>query len=184
MRYNLVIFYGPSCGGKSTIQNLLKELYTPIPTATTRKPRIGEFDGINYHFKSKAKFDEEYANGEIIERAEYLGSYYGAPMRSVKEAIEGNRIRTVILEINGVRKLKEMFGDKVLAIYIGADIESLSRRFRDERKTTQEDVENRIYKALNEELQPDYINTGDYVVWNNDGQRIDDVLAQIKSIIQ
>ncbi|MNV34297.1 Guanylate kinase [compost metagenome] len=89
----------------------------------------------------------------------------------------------MILEINGIKKLKELFGDKILVIYIGANIESLIRRFREERKASEEEVQERINKAVNEELQPHYISIGDFVVWNNDGVSFNDVLSQIKKII-
>ncbi|MNB94642.1 Guanylate kinase [compost metagenome] len=183
MNHKIVVLTGPSCGGKTSVQSALKDIYVPVLTATTRNPRQGELDGVTYHFKSKPQFEEEYASGKIVERVEYLGNHYGTPLSSIKEAIEGDSIRTVILEINGIKKLKELFGDKILVIYIGANIESLIRRFREERKASEEEVQERINKAVNEELQPHYISIGDFVVWNNDGVSFNDVLSQIKKII-
>ena len=96
----LLIFSGPSGAGKGTV---LKELLNGNDnmklsvSATTRTPREGECHGVHYFFMTKEEFEEQIANGQMLEHAEYCGKYYGTPSSQIMDWIEEGR--DVVLEI-------------------------------------------------------------------------------------
>ena len=85
----LLVVSGPSGVGKGTVISKLFEmdenLYFSV-SATTRKPRPGETDGVSYNFKTREQFEEEIDNGEMLEYAMYGGNYYGTPKSAVEMA--------------------------------------------------------------------------------------------------
>lgn len=178
----VIVFYGPSAGGKTSVQKSLKSLYNAITTATTRSPREGEIDGTHYYFYELEKFIEADLNGEFLEKNNYLGNWYGVPYKSIEDTIQSGETRTLIVDLNGARSVKEKFEDNALIIYIGADKESLKRRFLEERKSEQQEVEDRLLKA-EEELSEEYLKYADFVIWNNDGVEFENTLQNIKKII-
>lgn len=180
----IVAFYGPSCSGKTEVQKKLLQDFKSIVTATTRAPRRGEIDGVNYHFYSEEQFLRAYENGELLEKNNYLGNWYGVPLNSIENALKSEEIRTVILEVNGIKVLKEKYKDEIFTIYIGANKESLLRRFIEERKSNDDEIMSRLSKALTEEMSPQYISYADLILWNNDGVNFDDILIEIKNNIE
>ena len=90
----LVVFSGPSGSGKGTV---LAQYFAAHPeaafsvSATTRAPRPGEVDGVNYHFVSRERFEEMISQGEVLEYTQYGGNYYGSPAGPIREALEQGR---------------------------------------------------------------------------------------------
>ena len=86
----LLVISGPSGAGKGTICKALvekhKELYVSV-SATTRQPRVGEVDGVNYHFTTKEQFVERIEQNDFLEYAEVYGNYYGTPKSKVEEML-------------------------------------------------------------------------------------------------
>ena len=97
----LVVISGPSGVGKGTVRKALfsrsgHDLVYSI-SMTTRKPRNGEIDGVDYYFVSKEKFEEEIEKGNLLEYAQFVGNYYGTPYDKVLEQL--NKGNEVVLEI-------------------------------------------------------------------------------------
>lgn len=106
----LLIFSGPSGAGKGTV---LKELLNGNDnmklsvSATTRTPREGECHGVHYFFMTKEEFEEQIANGQMLEHAEYCGKYYGTPSSQIMDWIEEGRDVVLEIEVQGHDRLKK-----------------------------------------------------------------------------
>ena len=113
---SLFIIAAPSgCGKTTLVEALLKnsvDLYLSV-THTTRKPRIGEIDGVNYHFISKTDFKKKVHNFEFVEHAEVFGNFYGSSRDKIEENL--NKNNDVILEIDwqGARQVKANMPDAI-----------------------------------------------------------------------
>lgn len=178
----LVVLYGPSTGGKTTIATSLG--IEKVPTATTRKQRDGEVDGIDYHFKTKQEFIQMLEGGELAEHSEYVGNLYGCPKASLEEVFNGNESKVVTLNIEGVKFIKENYKDKdVKFLFIGAYIDSIERRLK-ERNLSEEELKARLDKAEINELSHKYRQYADEIIWNNDGMDIEDVINHIKKLLK
>ncbi|MDU7109039.1 MAG: guanylate kinase, partial [Clostridium perfringens] len=97
----LIVISGPSGAGKGTICKALLEKHDDIfisISATTRNPRVGEVDGVNYHFLTKEEFKQRIAEDDFLEHAEVYGNYYGTPKSSVEKMLDEGK--NVILEID------------------------------------------------------------------------------------
>ena len=149
----LVVISAPSGTGKGTVINKLLKLQPDFAfsvSATTRKPRPGETDGTDYFFISKERFKEMIENNEFLEYAEYVGEFYGTPVKPIKENI--NSGKTVILDIEVQGALQVMEKDiKAIAIFlIPPDMEELEKRLRGRGTDSDEKVTSRLERAKQE----------------------------------
>lgn len=173
----LIVLSGPSGAGKGTIcRQLLKnkpELYYSI-SATTRQPRRGEEDGVNYFFLSQNQFKEMITNNELLEWAEVYGNYYGTPRGKVMELLSQGK--DVILEIDtqGAMKVKNSFPDGVFIYIVPPSLNELAERIYKRGTDSAESIKNRLNCAC-EELHYSY--NYNYVVVN------DDVPAAVSKVI-
>ena len=128
----LLIFSGPSGAGKGTV---LKELLNGNDnmklsvSATTRTPREGECHGVHYFFMTKEEFEEQIANGQMLEHAEYCGKYYGTPSSQIMDWIEEGRDVVLEIEVQGARQIKEKRPDCVSIFVLPPSLEELEKRF-------------------------------------------------------
>ena len=124
----LLIFSGPSGAGKGTV---LKELLNGNDnmklsvSATTRTPREGECHGVHYFFMTKEEFEEQIANGQMLEHAEYCGKYYGTPSSQIMDWIEEGRDVVLEIEVQGARQIKEKRPDCVSIFVVPPSLEEL-----------------------------------------------------------
>lgn len=179
---NIFAFYGPSASGKSEIQKeLANSGYPKIITATTRSPRPHEESGVHYIFMTAAQFEHELEDGSFIEWTQYNGNYYGTLKSSIEEVLRHDGKAHIVLDLAGVLALKQLYSGTV-AVYIGADIETITRRLTLRGSLTEETV-NRIQKAEQVELSSAYTQHADEIVWNHDGVDFNDTMARIHQII-
>ena len=113
----LIVISGPSGVGKGTVRKALFErtghnLVYSI-SMTTRAPRIGETNGVEYHFVSKEKFEEEIARGNLLEYANFCDNYYGTPLDKVEEQLEAGQEVVLEIEVQGAMQVKEKMPDAV-----------------------------------------------------------------------
>jgi guanylate kinase len=117
----ILVLSGPSGAGKSTIINAasdeIGEYYFSIST-TTREPRIGEEDGVDYFFVSKACFEEDIKAGNFLEYAEVHGNYYGTSLKPVKEALRQDKLVIFDIDIQGHRLVRAKMDDITTSAFI------------------------------------------------------------------
>ncbi|WP_251197973.1 guanylate kinase [Anaerotardibacter muris] len=148
---NLFVVSGPSGAGKGTLISLLTQRNPDIKvsiSATTRTPRPGEEDGVDYHFLSEESFKNILAEDGFLEHALVHGKYYGTIKRYVDEAIA--RGEQVILEIDvqGARQVKQIMPDAHLIFIEPPSLEELERRLRGRNTETEEQINKRLDTAL------------------------------------
>ncbi|MFA5843470.1 MAG: guanylate kinase [Coriobacteriia bacterium] len=168
MRGKLFIISGPSGAGKGT---LVKKLLARVPelslsvSATTRTPRPGEVDGVDYRFLAPGEFDARVGSGDFLEWAEVHGNRYG----TLRSAVEGELAlgKTVILEIDpqGAFQVSERMPEAVTVFIVAPSREELARRIRQRGAETEDQVATRLETA---ERELSLVGTYDYVVMNDD----------------
>lgn len=176
----LISVSGPSGTGKGSVLAKLKELDPSFGTSisvTTREPREGEKDGVDYYFKSKEDFTKMVEEGEIIEYDEFVGNFYGTPTIALQEMSEEGTDVLLDLTIAGSLALKENFEQSVTIFLLAPSYEELENRLRGRGTDTDESIEARLDMARQE---TNYVGHFDYVVVNDN---IDDAANKIMSII-
>ena len=177
----LIILSGPSGAGKGTICKALLEksdnLFLSV-SATTRKPRAGELDGINYHFISKEDFKDRIAQDGFIEYAEVYGNFYGTPQANVEQMLEDGKDVILEIDIQGALKVKERVKDGVFIFILPPSMEELKARIIKRGSETEESLMTR-FKSAYQEIN--YISKYNYAVVND---TVDSAVKKIESIIQ
>lgn len=181
-RGTFFVLSGPSGSGKGTV---LKEVLRKSDrivysvSATSRRPRAGEVDGINYYFKSREEFETLIKADAFIEYTETYGNYYGTLKSEVEKAIENGK--NIILEIDpvGARNVRAHYPDAVLMFLVAPDLEVLSSRLSGRGSESAETFKIRHDAALSE---MENATLYDYVVVNDFVERAaDDILAIIRA---
>lgn len=176
----LIILAGPSGVGKGTIYNrLLKELpnLTVSISVTTRQPRAGEVDGLQYYFRTKEQFDSMRLNGELLEWAQTFNNYYGTPKAAVLAKLEEGKDVLLEIDVKGAIQIEKSFPECLSIFILPPSEEELERRLRSRGTETNEQVNLRLQVAKNEILQK---NLFDYSVVNDD---IDKAVSDVIKII-
>ncbi len=172
----------PSGGGKSTMTKRLLNDFDNIRfsvSATTRKPRTGEEDGVHYHFLSKEEFQERIDDGDFLEWEEfYNGTLYGTLRSNVEKELEKGYFILLDIEVLGALNVKKIFGDEALAIFIQPpSLDVLKERLLKRGTEDVQTLETRIDRAKKEMA---YANRFDNVVINDD---LEEAYSQIKELV-
>lgn len=177
----LIVLSGPSGVGKGTVR---KEIFSQPDTAfeysismTTRSPREGEIDGVDYFFKSREEFEALIEQDKLLEYAEFVGNYYGTPVDYVRETLEQGKDVFLEIEVQGARQVREKFPDGLFIFLVPPSLSELKNRIVT-RGTETEDVINNRMTVAKEEIE--MMNLYDYVVENDQIERACD---RIKSIV-
>lgn len=164
----LTVVSGFSGAGKGTIMkellNRYSEQYALSISATTRAPRTGETDGVEYFFKSREEFEQMIADEALIEYAQYVGNYYGTPRAYVEEQLDAGRDVILEIEIQGALKVKQRFPDTLLLFVTPPSAEELKNRLVGRGTETMDVIESRLARALEE---AEGIEEYDYLVIND-----------------
>ena len=176
----LFVLSGPSGAGKGTICKRLLEETDKLDLSvsmTTRKPRVGETEGVSYFFTEKEVFEEHIKKGNLLEYAEVYGNYYGTPKTPVLDKL--SRGIDVILEIDmqGALKVKESYPDGVFIFILPPSMTELRKRLTGRGTETAEAIELRLGEALKE---LSYIDKYDYCVVNG---VLEEAVARVKAIV-
>lgn len=176
----LIIISGPSGVGKGTIRSFfmdddsLKLAYSI--SMTTRNPRVGEENGIDYIFTTKDKFETAINHGELLEWAEFVGNYYGTPMAEVEKLRNDGKNVLLEIEVQGATQVRKKCPDALTIFIIPPSMEELEKRIRGRRSEPEEIVQQRLAKAQ-KEMQ--MVNEYKYIVCNDDPKLAADLISSI-----
>lgn len=178
----IFVISGPSGTGKNTVYDELRKVCPDIVqtvSATTRKPRENEVDGVDYYFIERDDFLEKVENGEFIEFVCYGGNYYGTLKSEIQRLVEAEKTVVLVIEVNGALNFKAAFPDCVTVFLLPPSFEELERRILLRGQNTPEEVSARLSIAREEMTYQDKY---DYRVVNDD---LDDCVDYIyKNIIK
>ena len=177
----LIIITGPSGVGKGTVVKELldrnKDIWLSI-SATTRNPRVGENDGLNYYFISEERFKDMIDKKEFLEWAQFAGNYYGTPLSTVNEKIEKGFIVLLEIEVEGAKQIKEKFPEALSIFLLPPSNAELEKRIRNRGTEKEEAIDRRLSRA-NYEIASS--NQFDFVLTNHD---VDETVKEVFKIIK
>ena len=178
----LIIVSGPSGAGKDTIVGKLIELdsdFSLSVSATTRAPRGGEKDGVDYYFYTEDEFAQKIRNGEFVEYAKYGSKYYGTLKSDVKRRIDSGKTVILVIEVHGAENVKRLYPD-ALSVFIMPPSEAvLEQRLRRRCTDSDSEIARRMDIAKNEIKQS---GNYDYTVVNDELEKaVGDVYKIIKN---
>ena len=175
----LIVISGPSGTGKGTVcKALLKKNGFWISTsATTRFPRKGEVDGVNYYFLTEETFKDKIKNKDFLEYAKVYENYYGTPKSQVLKAIDEGKDVVLEIDIQGALKVKESYPEGVFIFILPPSMQELKNRIIGRGSETPESL-NLRFKSAYKEI--DYVSKYKYAVIND---TVDNAVENIESII-
>ncbi|MBC1418923.1 guanylate kinase [Listeria fleischmannii] len=178
----LIVLSGPSGVGKGTVREaVFKDPETKFEysiSMTTRKPREGEVDGVDYYFRSREEFEKAISDGKMLEYAEYVGNYYGTPLDYVEERLNSGVDIFLEIEIQGAMQVKKRMPEGVFIFLTPPDLAELKNRLIGRGTETLDVVEARMKTAKEEiEMMASY----DYAVVND---VVLDAVRKIKGIVE
>ncbi len=176
----LVVLSGPSGVGKGTIRELFvhkPELNIAFSISmTTRSKRENEEDGVHYRFVSEAEFLTAIENDEFLEYANFVGNYYGTPIKDVETLRNQGKNVLLEIEVQGALQIKEKCPDALMIFVVPPSLEELRRRILNRKSEPEEIIAQRLEKAQSEmDLTGQY----KYVVCNEDPQLAADIISII-----
>lgn len=177
----LTIISGFSGVGKGTLVKMLLEKYDNYAlsiSATTREPRVGEQDGVNYFFITKDEFEKKIDNKELLEYAQYVGNYYGTPRRYVEEQLNNGKDVLLEIEIQGAMQIKEIMPDAMTIFVMPPDAKTLKERLVGRGTESMEVIDERLKRAV---VESQGIEKYDNILVNDD---LEESVKELQSIIQ
>jgi len=167
----IFVITAPSGCGKGTLRRaLLKEAPSIqfCPSLTTRAPRPGEVDGVDYIFVSREDFLRKRDRGELIEWAEVYGNLYGTPKKDIEMALSQGRDVILEKDVQGARTLRKVFPEGIFIFILPPSFDELKRRMEARGTESEEDKRVRLESARDEIAD---LGTFDYVIINSDVER-------------
>ena len=177
----LIILSGFSGVGKGTVvRRLLSDYdnYALSISATTRKPREGEEDGVSYFFKSKEEFEQMIKEDSFIEHARYVENYYGTPKAYVQEQLDAGKDVILEIEIQGALKVKEKYPDALMLFLVPPDAQTLKERLVGRGTETADVIHDRLERAAQEAQE---MGSYEYIIVNDD---LDTCVKQVHELIK
>ncbi|MBQ7376034.1 MAG: guanylate kinase [Clostridia bacterium] len=178
----MLVVSGPAGSGKGTVNAMLleREDFAFSVSATTRAPRPGEVDGVNYHYITREEFLSRIDSGDMLEYTEYCGNFYGTPLREAEEVMQSGKNLILEIEVEGARNVKAKYPDAVLVLLLPPSYSEQEARLRGRGTETEDKILLRLARAKEEVALADCY---DYVVYNFDG-KARDAADQILSIVE
>lgn len=176
----LTIISAPSGAGKGTIRALLQKRMPKLRygvSVTTRQPREGEVDGINYYFMDEEVFKNGLSEGKFVEHAEVYGNYYATPRQPMEDWLKEGIDVIIEKDVQGALALKNVYPEAVYVFILPPSLEELRQRITRRGTETEQARSQRLKSA---EIELNYINHYDYVIVNDD---LDKAVSDLQAII-
>ena len=178
----IIVLVAPSGSGKTTIAKKILRIFPEVRfsiSATTRRPRADENDGVDYFFLGDEAFTEKVKNGDFLEWEEfYNGTRYGTLRSEVDKMTENGYFPLLDIEVKGAMNIKKMYGQRCVTIFIRPpSLKELKRRLIERGSETKQSLQNRIERAEKELL---YAEKCDYVVVND---QLEHACGQVETIL-
>jgi guanylate kinase len=174
------VITGPSGVGKGTLIRALMERLPQLElsvSATTRAPRPGEIDGVDYHFLSREEFDRRVQAGDFVEHADYAGRSYGTLRSELEERVDAGIPVVLEIEVQGARQVRAAMPDAVQVFIAPPSLEALRTRLIGRGTDDPDEVERRLLVAKHElHAQPEFA----HVVVND---RLDEAVERLAAIV-
>lgn len=164
----LLVISGFAGSGKGTIcKELMKQYdnYAFSVSATTRDPRPGEVDGVDYFFITKEHFEEMIKANELLEYAQYVSNFYGTPKKYVEEKLQEGKDVILEIECQGALHVKEIFPEAVLFFVMPPNVKEIYNRLKGRGTETEEVILRRMRRGQEE---AEVIEKYDYLLINDD----------------
>lgn len=179
----ILIISGPSGCGKST---LLKEVYKNISdyyfsiSTTTREPRIGEVNGVDYFFVSKEEFEEDIKKGNFLEYAKVHDNYYGTSLKPIIRALSEGKLVIFDIDVQGHHLVRKKMNDSVTSVFITTpSLKVLEERLNNRNSDSLEVIEKRVKNAKKE---IEFFDEYDYFIVNDNLESASNELVSIANI--
>lgn len=179
----LIVVSGPAGSGKGTVNSQLIATgdFVFSVSATTRAPRPGEVNGVNYHFIDREEFERRIDENGFLEYTTYCDNFYGTPLKEALAVLENGKNLILEIECDGAKNVKKIFPEAVLIMLIPPTFAIQEERLRGRGTETEEVIQKRLEKAKREIEQ---IDAYDYIVYNyNGGSAVaaDDIKAIVRA---
>lgn len=177
----LIVLSGPSGAGKGTICSRLRAEMPNLTysvSMTTRQPRVGEVEGVNYFFRDKEEFEGLLKEDAFLEYAKVYDNYYGTPKKHVMDLLDQGKSVLLEIDIQGAMQVKERYSDAIFIYIVPPSLTELSARLRGRATDSEEVIDKRLSLACSElALAHRY----DYIVVNDD---LDEATEKTASILR
>lgn len=176
----LIVVSGFSGAGKGTLMKKLMETYDNYALSismTSRNPRPGEQNGVEYFFVTPEEFEKTIAENGLIEYAQYCGNYYGTPKSYVESQLKAGKDVILEIEIQGALKVKKQFPNALLLFVTPPSATELRRRLVGRGTETEEVINQRMHRAIEES---EGIEEYEYLIVNDD---LDTCVKELHSIV-
>lgn len=176
----LFIISGPAGSGKTTIINKLLAAgdFVFSVSATTRAPRPGEVDGVDYFFVTKENFKDRIRRGEMLEYAQYVDNYYGTPRRAVEDLLNEGKDVLLDIEVQGALQVMQQMKEAISVLILPPNSKELEKRLRSRGTESESVIKARLERA---HLEFNYFLKYKYVVISKDNC-VDEAVEEIRAI--
>lgn len=175
----LVVLSGPAGVGKGTVLKQIMSTFNDLiysVSATTRAPRLGEINGVNYFYKTTEEFEKMIENDELIEWVRYVDNYYGTPKSFVEGKLDEGKNVVLEIEVEGALNVKKIYPEALMLFILPPSFDELNRRIVGRGTESSEVINRRMEKA---KLELSLVKYYDYAVVNETVENAADAVISI-----
>ena len=175
----LFVVSGAAGTGKDSVVKALREAHPEIEktvSATTRAPRPGEQEGVDYYYRTREQFQQLIENDQVVEHNFYNGNYYGTLREEVDKRLAARKVVVLVIDVHGAANIRRMFPGATTVFLLPPSVEELERRLRGRGDTPEDQIKLRMERAVWEMEQRFWY---DHVVINDDPERCAEEILNI-----